>query len=48
MNRMELEASVHLYTEEKLSDLYTRIVEAMETSADNILPVQFSFLNINE
>ena len=38
-NRRELEASVKLYTEEKLSALEKRIVEARHVNVDHILPV---------
>ena len=38
-NRRELEASVHLYTDEQLSALETRVVEVRDMKVDNILPV---------
>ena len=47
-NRRELEASVYLYTEEQLSALEIRIVEVRDMNVDNILPVCFNFVNINE
>ena len=38
-NGRELEASVHLYTEEKQSALETRIVESRDMNVYNIIPV---------